>query len=1273
MSSPESTARARTSSLPVSTSLPVTDHVPASRQSSLSSDDSDFPDYDEWDFRARGQGPSSMSPNAPSITIAAAAGDMRRTQSASASVPTIIGHKDLEEKIRERSLLSSPTLKSREASPAPSTTLDTSWWGPPPEKPSSPLARTGQPKRKHTIPASEVEGYESTKKRVAFAVRSCLGNVADITHELLTIGVDLLELAPVPGLAPAAKTLLNIWDAVDGVDVNFHRCLRLTERCAEILISIRQEIHAAGDTVAQELHAPIVKLESTFDNVLDLMNKQSRRPFLKRFLKREEISSDISECDGQLTDAVSLFGLSIQIRILKQVQQTELQRQKDTQAILNTFVADAIAGQTEGRLSPISLDDDDDDTMVPEERIETTSFITTRNALGLADSANQSQDSFTDPLSTICQLKKGQDSVDQTNDYAALRMLMHKATQAGNDAEMMEILQVRHEQMPDAIKTLQRALENVVDRNRKQTPTDTIPPGVVIGKVKRRISVKDVSGQGLQRSTTVVSIESTSSTQSSSESGSGNDGSWRTRDTLEEEFIESGISALVRMSQGKNTNLPSWTITKYEIDREKKIGVGGFSEVYRGTWKGQIVAIKVLKLETDKKLFIREVEIWKTLHHTHVLELYGASSGSERPWFFVSPYQKHGSLVDYLKKVARGIQGPNNEVSANYFRIDRTPKKTSTIPMPFRHSPRLSPPMTDSVLGLPGTSPPKSPLKDTFKVRREWDLFRFIHEIAKGMEYLHQRGVLHGDLKAANVLIDDDYRCVITDFGQSEMKSTALRLTGMQPQRGTFRWQAPELLEGEGELTRETDVYAFAITCVEIITLGKLPWSSLFADEAIRSMILNKDSRPPISSDSRFNTPAIQALLRLCWHRNPSQRPSFPAIARDLKVLRKNFGQEDLDRTPTEALVPLPEEDSAIIGSPTPDLGHIPLPPFSPGQSAAAQFPDWETGPIHREETVPSETIKWPEPAFWTEGGYAPISQARPEPGAGYGEIIDRDFGGKKKMDAKAAESLHELKYRRNLIHDFHPTLVLPLWHPSEVLLGAVGYLSKPKGEFITLFNAMAPDNADHPSMKDLPSIEGYGKINDKSVRHNTRTLAQKGWDSLAGMLKVTTRSKEGRKLEVSKRYSFPLRNGHAAVHLCTRGSEYRYMDKVTPAKKWFKANIQNIMNAYPQIQREDFCLVFGLVRTETYSMFVSHSHPDGNVHFNVYKSPLTGQPWGTWTTDTTVDQKEQGTSNDSEEGDDTPPRLEASKVSKTGGRSHTILISRLRFRPDEDEPTIQL
>jgi hypothetical protein len=82
-----------------------------------------------------------------------------------------------------------------------------------------------------------------------------------------------------------------------------------------------------------------------------------------------------------------------------------------------------------------------------------------------------------------------------------------------------------------------------------------------------------------------------------------------------------------------------------------------------------------------------------------------------------------------------------------------------------------------------------------------------------------------------------------------------------------------------------------------------------------------------LEEDSRFNTPAIQEILRQCWHRDPLQRPPFSKIARDFKLLRRNFEHEDGD-TPQATLAPLPEEDAP--SSPSPDMRPSPLPPIAP-------------------------------------------------------------------------------------------------------------------------------------------------------------------------------------------------------------------------------------------------------------------------------------------------------------------------------------------------------
>jgi len=174
--------------------------------------------------------------------------------------------------------------------------------------------------------------------------------------------------------------------------------------------------------------------------------------------------------------------------------------------------------------------------------------------------------------------------------------------------------------------------------------------------------------------------------------------------------------------------------------------------------------------------------IWKTLHHPNVLPLYGASSTTgDPPWFFVSPYMKNGTLVDYLKRVEHEDRPSGLGVG-----VDSLPSmplrspggRSITLASPWSGVSKLSP-NAPSENTLPGSQKKAPPRDSSNEVPREWDLFRFMHEIAKGMECLHEQGVLHGDLKASNVLVSDDrYRCVIADFGLSELKSEAYRISG---------------------------------------------------------------------------------------------------------------------------------------------------------------------------------------------------------------------------------------------------------------------------------------------------------------------------------------------------------------------------------------------------------------------------------------------------------------------------------------------------------------
>jgi abelson tyrosine-protein kinase 1 len=280
--------------------------------------------------------------------------------------------------------------------------------------------------------------------------------------------------------------------------------------------------------------------------------------------------------------SIAYVQLSIQIRILKQVQKAELQRQIDTQALLKSLLD---AG---GGVHPEVYTRDDASLLlspVPEGIPHTSDVYSNLSNIppppyiqpyAASSTAVLDADALAsaDPAhvrSALRALHARQNQIDQARDTVDLRSLMRVALQASSDADMINVLQVGRDEMPEAIKTLQRALEKEVER-------ESLGPGDGVGTsvggagemVVRRVSVKEVAvpvapaamseGQGpdadapiVSRRQTLVSIESDSS---------GSAGS-AVRDTLDREFIESGIDALRRMSQGVGVELPSWTITRF--------------------------------------------------------------------------------------------------------------------------------------------------------------------------------------------------------------------------------------------------------------------------------------------------------------------------------------------------------------------------------------------------------------------------------------------------------------------------------------------------------------------------------------------------------------------------------------------------------------------------------------------------------------------------------------------------------------------------------------
>eukprot|EP00268_Persea_americana_P040167 TRINITY_DN3980_c0_g1_i5.p1 TRINITY_DN3980_c0_g1~~TRINITY_DN3980_c0_g1_i5.p1 ORF type:complete len:244 (-),score=53.33 TRINITY_DN3980_c0_g1_i5:253-984(-) len=166
-------------------------------------------------------------------------------------------------------------------------------------------------------------------------------------------------------------------------------------------------------------------------------------------------------------------------------------------------------------------------------------------------------------------------------------------------------------------------------------------------------------------------------------------------------------------------------------------------------------------------------------------------------------------------------------------------------------------------------------------------LLKVAIDVSKGMSYLHQNSIIHRDLKAANLLMDENEVVKVADFGVARVQAQSGVMTA---ETGTYRWMAPEVIEHK-PYDHKADVFSFGVVLWELLT-GKVPYEYLTPLQAAVGVV-QKGLRPTIPKHTH---PKLAELLERCWQHDPSLRPDFTEIIELLQQIAREVSDQGEDK-----------------------------------------------------------------------------------------------------------------------------------------------------------------------------------------------------------------------------------------------------------------------------------------------------------------------------------------------------------------------------------------
>jgi eukaryotic-like serine/threonine-protein kinase len=270
--------------------------------------------------------------------------------------------------------------------------------------------------------------------------------------------------------------------------------------------------------------------------------------------------------------------------------------------------------------------------------------------------------------------------------------------------------------------------------------------------------------------------------------------------------------------------------------------------------------------------------------------------------------------------------------------------------------------------------------------------FALIDPVVEGLGSAHDAGLIHRDVKPENVLIADDGRIKIGDFGLARAVTTT---TSTGTLIGTVAYLSPELVLGRPADAR-SDIYSTGIMLFEMLT-GKQPFGGDVPIQVAYQHV-NSAVAPPSSLVPGLAA-EVDELVQWCTAKDPEKRPvDGNALLSELRHIRTNLSDAELDLQPPAARGERDPASAGGIGGPGPAGSGIPVPPVPqrlPSRPGSAGNHTEVLSHI-RDKTQPDQTIQGhggqrPTEVIAHTSNPTTIFPARRLP-PGYGRDIDSDF-----------------------------------------------------------------------------------------------------------------------------------------------------------------------------------------------------------------------------------------------------------------------------------------